>query len=581
MSMQPGGFLPPLDPNQQGPDNKRLFLTVILTTGLFMGMQFFLQKPQPEQAAATAGVDAGVADAVPSELNAAPAPAAGSTPDSLPEEVVAFSANVAEKSGLDHIVVKGGYDAKVSSHGAQITSFALPAYKDVRFTMGKTKEHPPVDFAWARHEGAAMVAMRSRGGDVTLAVNAPYAIVQRDEKSVTFERVTAAGVRITRSYVFDPARFSFTHEVTLKNESSAKKEAAFDVVFADGGGHQEVVFVGKGAMFAPTSAAAACRVDDSREAIAPSDIKDEKAVEHKGSVSYAAIDHHYFLAGMTFDGTPTQACKAVRTGDNKDEDAPPIFDLVVEQSAVTLAPGEVKSFRHEAFFGPKQIGLLAEFGHNFEENVAFGIFGAISRPMLWLLVQLYKYLSSFGLAIIALTFIVKLLTFPLTQKGYVGMQQMKKLQPELKALQEKYGHDKAVFGQKQMELFQKGGVNPLAGCFPMLIQMPVWFALYSMLSQAVELYQQPWGSLISDLTQPDALLFGFPFLPLIVGALMLVQTVMQPPPQDQPQMKYIMWGMPIFFTFLMINMASGLSIYMITNSLLTMAQQFYIKRKYA
>jgi YidC/Oxa1 family membrane protein insertase len=131
-----------------------------------------------------------------------------------------------------------------------------------------------------------------------------------------------------------------------------------------------------------------------------------------------------------------------------------------------------------------------------------------------------------------------------------------------------------------MELYKNENVNPLAGCFPMLITMPIWFALYRTLSQAVELYQQPFFLGIHDLTQPDALMFGFPFLPLIVGGLMFFQTWLQPPPADQPQMKYMMWFMPFMFTFMMLKMASGLSIYMISNSLMRMAQQLYIKRKY-
>jgi len=161
------------------------------------------------------------------------------------------------------------------------------------------------------------------------------------------------------------------------------------------------------------------------------------------------------------------------------------------------------------------------------------------------------------------------------------MQKVKKLKPQIDELQKKYGADRTAMSQKQMELYQKEHVNPLAGCLPVLITMPIWFALYRTLSQAVELYQQPFGIGIYDLTQPDHLLpFGISLLPLIVGGLMFFQTWLQPPPDDQPQMKYMMWFMPFMFTFMMLQMASGLSIYMIANSMTRMAQQFYIKRKY-
>ena len=132
-----------------------------------------------------------------------------------------------------------------------------------------------------------------------------------------------------------------------------------------------------------------------------------------------------------------------------------------------------------------------------------------------------------------------------------------------------------------MEMYKEKGINPMAGCFPMLVQMPIWFALYRTLWNSVELYQQPFFAWITDLSQPDVFpAFGFAFLPFVVGVLMLGQTLMQPPPQDQPQMKYVMWGMPIMFTFFMFGMPSGLSLYMITNSLLTVMQQLYIKKKF-
>jgi YidC/Oxa1 family membrane protein insertase len=162
---------------------------------------------------------------------------------------------------------------------------------------------------------------------------------------------------------------------------------------------------------------------------------------------------------------------------------------------------------------------------------------------------------------------------------------MKDLKPELDKLKEKYGHDQRMMMEKQQAFFTEKGVNPMAnlmGCLPMFISMPIWIALYRMLSTSVELYQQPFQLVpgILDLTLPDTIVFGYPLLPFIVCGLMLVSALQQPPPEDQPQMKYVMYGMPVMFLFIMFNMASGLSIYMITNSLLRMAQSWYIKVKH-
>jgi YidC/Oxa1 family membrane protein insertase len=408
--------------------------------------------------------------------------------------------------------------------------------------------------------------------------------VSESARAVVFERRTASGVRVTRTTTFDEKRFALTHEVVLKNDSPEKKSAVLDVVLT---GVERAGERDEGGLMQPTpdALAGACKVADSRESFTSRDVEDEAEV-FEGRVKYAAIDRHYFLSAVLFGDIQTERCaarpftvEAQVEGETKKQYG---FELVVEQAAIPLAPGEAKTLTYQAYTGPKQMGLLKEYGHELEENIDFGIFGVISRPMLWSLVYFHKHTGNFGIAVILLTLLMKVLTFPLTQKSYVGMQQMKKVAPQIKELQAKFGHDRALLGQKQMELYQAQGINPMAGCLPLLVQMPIWFALYRTLAQAVELYQQPFYFGIFDLTQPDMLLpFGLSFLPLVVGALMLWQTWLQPPPEDQPQMKYVLWGMPVMFTFLMLSMASGLSLYMITNSLLSMAQQYYIKRKYA
>lgn len=156
------------------------------------------------------------------------------------------------------------------------------------------------------------------------------------------------------------------------------------------------------------------------------------------------------------------------------------------------------------------------------------------------------------------------------------MQKMKTVAPELKKIQKKYGHDRTQLGQKQLEFYKEKGINPMAGCLPMLIQMPIWFALYQMLWNSIELFQQPFFWWIHDLTQPDP----FFIFPVVMGVSMFIQTMFQPTPEDQPQMKYIMMGMPVFLTFIMLSMPAGLSLYILTNNILTIFQQMYIKRKY-
>ncbi len=570
MSAQPGGFLPPLDPSGQGSDTKRLLLTVVIVTAMWLGFQGLFPKTAP----ATPAMPAATAVAVQPAASSAPDTIQNATLDTMPETTTAVSVNVAQATGADAVAVKGGYDAVVTSHGGQLASFALNGYAD-----HKNVGHP-IDLVAPAHDGARFLALRSRGGDVELKADAAY-----EQTKDGFERLTASGVRITRGYKFDDKKFAFVHEITLKNEGTQQRTATFDVVIS---GQERAGERNEGGMMAPPTdaLAGACKVGDKRSAFKSRDVE-KKPPSFDGAVQYVALDRHYFLGAVLFSGVATERCGAkpfTVAGPDKDGKSSTVqgFDLVVEQSPIVLAAGEVKTLTYPVYAGPKQVGLLQAFGNGIDENIDFGWFGVIARPMLWILVRFHGMTGNFGVAIILLTLLMKALTFPLTQKSYVSMQQMKVVTPQIKELQKKYGHDKALLGQKQMDLYKESGINPMAGCLPMLVQMPIWFALYRTLSQAVELYQQPFAFGIFDLTQPDYLLpFGISFLPLIVGGLMLVQTWMQPPPDDQPQMKYVMWFMPIMFTFLMLQMASGLSIYMITNSLLTMGQQWFVKKRYA
>lgn len=568
MSMNPVGSNP-LEPNQ-GQDNRRLLTMVVLFTAVWMIINplLFPQQPAPPPAPPAPTTPAPSAPPPPTD------PSVPSTSDQLPEQKVSFAADVAQASGGDRVAVKGGYRAEITTHGAAFTSFSLTGYEDNAKRDEKTGHMPVIDLADASFQGARPLALSSRGGDVDLPANAPYEITAQDARSATFTRLTGSGVRVTKTFTFDPARFAFEEKIVLKNEGATKRTAVFDhvVVGVERKGERD-----EGSMFAPPTDKlhGACRFADEREHL-PSDGV-EQAQTFAGKVGYVAIDRHFFLAALVPVDVPTEGCRVVplEAGEARG------LALAVQHAPIELAPGEARTLTYAGYFGPKQVGLLEEFGHGLDENIDFGVFGILSRPMLWAMVQFHKYTGNFGIAIILLTLVVKLLTFPLTQKSYRSMQEMKKIAPEIKELQKKYGNDRATLGQKQMALYQEKGINPMAGCFPVLVQLPIWFALYRTLASAVELYQQPAFLWITDLTQVDhSPLGGFPILPLIVGALMLGQTALQPPPEDQPQMKYVMWGMPIMFTFFMLGMASGLSIYMITNSILTMAQQLYVKRRY-
>jgi YidC/Oxa1 family membrane protein insertase len=585
MSSAPGGFLPPLDPNQQsGSSMTRVALTATLMLMAWMGLTIFGPKPPPptEKPAETPVV----AQPTPEPPTSPDGQPLQGTSDQLPEQTVTVAADVEAKQQASK--VQGGFEGVLSSFGAQITRWNLTGYFETKVDAEHkdAAQHTKVDIAKGENQGAHLLALRSRGGDVALKADAPWELVEQGPNKAVFSRLTPSGVRLTRSYVVDDAHFSMKIETTLKNEGSEKRTAELDMVLV---GRERKGERDEGGMFvvATDKLGGACVTSEDRHTFQAKKVEDDPE-DHvwKETIRSAAIDRHYFVGAVTFDGVPTEGCKA-STWKKSDDDRG--LDVVVSLAPIPLAAGEVKSFAQEAYLGPKQIDALQAFGHGMEDAIDFGMLAVLSRPLLWLLVQIEAQVHDYGLAIIGLTLCIFLITLPLTHRSMVEMKKfgkvMKDLKPELDKIKDKYGHDQRLMVEKQQAFFAEKGVNPFAnlmGCLPMLISMPVWIALYRTLSTAVELYQQPFSYLpnILDLTQADTILFGWPLLPFIVCGLMLVSTLQQPPPEDQPQMKYMMYGMPVFFLFIMFNMASGLSIYMITNSLLRMAQSYYIKVKH-
>jgi YidC/Oxa1 family membrane protein insertase len=209
---------------------------------------------------------------------------------------------------------------------------------------------------------------------------------------------------------------------------------------------------------------------------------------------------------------------------------------------------------------------------------------------LYFLLQFFnKYVQNYGISIIILTILIKILFWPLTHKSYVSMKEMQKIQPLMAKIRDRYKDDREQMQREMMNLYKTYKVNPMGGCLPMLIQIPVFFALYKILSIAIELRQAPFMLWIDDLSQPDRL-FNFPFsipfmsapagipvLTLLMGASMFLQQKMSPPPGDPAQAKMMMF-LPILFTVMFINFPSGLVLYWLVNNVISIGQQYRIKK---
>jgi YidC/Oxa1 family membrane protein insertase len=305
-------------------------------------------------------------------------------------------------------------------------------------------------------------------------------------------------------------------------------------------------------------------------------ISEKKGKELRSSVSWAGFGYTYFLFALLPDGEAELTLSVKKTD--------PGYFMDVSGQAATGADG---NSRYTLFIGPKDSNVLKAVGGGLERSIDLGWFYFVSAPVLQMLRFSNRYTGSYGLDIILLTLLIKLLLAPLTHKSFASMKSMQKLQPQMQRIREKFKDEKEKMNKEIMELYKRNKVNPLGGCLPMLLQMPVFIGLYQALRTPIELRhaQFLW---IKDLSRPDwesAMLpfpimgydVGIPWLVLFMGASMFVQQWMTPTAGD-PNQKRMMYMMPVVFTVMFVNFPSGLTIYWLVNNVLTIAQQYLINR---
>ncbi|NJD67546.1 MAG: membrane protein insertase YidC [candidate division NC10 bacterium] len=303
-------------------------------------------------------------------------------------------------------------------------------------------------------------------------------------------------------------------------------------------------------------------------------------VTHSGRVSWTALQNLYFAAALLPEGKDSVA--VVR----KAPEGQPVIALA--SSAQSIDPGGELIQRFAFYGGPKELDHLKAAGSDLSQLVDLGWFDALARPALYLLRFLHRVSGNYGVAIILVALIQKIVLHPLTVKSLRSMQAMKDLQPKIAAISERNKNNATKKQQEVMALYRKHGVNPLGGCLPMLLQLPIFVALYNALSSSVEMWRAPflW---INDLSRPDALftvemwgLKDYPFnlLALLMGASMFFQQKMSPPSSSDPQQaKMMLWMMPTLFTFMFWNFPSGLVLYWLVNNVLQMGQQAWLQRQ--
>lgn len=301
------------------------------------------------------------------------------------------------------------------------------------------------------------------------------------------------------------------------------------------------------------------------------------------SVEWAGYSDQYFIASVLpadQERTRILADKIGEAGVSIDFVNPPLI----------MPPQTEKTYSYQIYYGPKDYSVLKDMDNGLERAIDFGFFNLLSRPLLMFMTWLFKYVGNYGIVIILVTLLIKIIFWPLTAKSYKSMKSMQKLQPKIMKLREKYKDDRQAMNQEMMQLYKTYKVNPLGGCLPMVIQIPVFISLYRLLDYSLELRHAPFWLWITDLSTPDRLFHfdiklpllepptGIPVLTLLMGASMLLQQKMTPTPGDPTQAK-IMMLMPIFFTFIFINFPAGLVLYWLVNNLLSIGQQTLINKR--
>jgi YidC/Oxa1 family membrane protein insertase len=299
----------------------------------------------------------------------------------------------------------------------------------------------------------------------------------------------------------------------------------------------------------------------------------------RGAVRFVGIENVYFLTALVAADKTANECRLLssdRGRDKKGDALGSLFAATLRHSEINLAPGQQRTLRTLAYLGPKTPEELSRAGHSLRKAINRGFFSALADGLTSLLALIHSGVGNWGLAIILLTFFVKLVLYPLTHKQMESMAKMKELKPEMDRLNAMYADDREKKGAAVMELYRKKGVNPMAGCFPVVLQLPIWFSLYSSLSSNIRLLHAPFALWWSDLSSPDP----YFVLPLALGVLMFVQQKLAPPAGTDPlQAKMMLYMMPIMITSFMLFLPAGLCLYMFTNSALSIVQQRVIESR--
>jgi YidC/Oxa1 family membrane protein insertase len=528
-------------------DNRNLILALVLMTAVWFGFSLLFPTTPPPPSTETKSA------AVAPQTTSAPAPAEIAPLQNPPLATLAAPSR-------EIVVETDNYRAIFTSAGARLVAFELKNYRQQAGPDAPRVELIP-------RVGVRQATLRTTGsGGLALAGDAPFVVEgERNElrlagggkETLTFRHVTSSGVEVVKTFTFQGDSYAIGTAVAVRNAGPSALSGTVELSLTelwDESKKDSYSFSGP-----------ALLVDDKLEQLDVGDL-DKGAKSFGKETVWTSLQSKYFMMAAVPLGGAAEKAGVSHEGD--------LLHCSLQTPLLTLQAGEHRQFDYLLFFGPKAPEQLKAAGHNLDYAINFGWFDLLAKPLFHVLTFFYGYLKNYGVAIILLTVILKLLFWPLTHKSYASMKAMQKLQPEMQKVRDKFKNDKERLNKELMELYKKHRVNPLGGCLPMLVQIPVFFALYKVLLDAIALRHAPFLLWITDLSAKDP----YYITPLLMGASMFVQQKMTPSMADPIQAKIFMF-MPIVFTFLFLNFPSGLVIYWLVNNLLTIGQQYYINKR--
>ena len=554
-------------------DNQRLFFWGVFAFLAWITYQTWMEQygPEPvepvaEQTSELVSMPGATADD--EELPAiSDAPVEASSVDALPATPGTTTVEAAQPSAPVVRVSTDVFEVEISTVGGTLQTATLS-----RYPVEKDRPDEPVTLLDTQGRTFGLIESGVRAADgaaeathlaTFTAAQSSYDLGSNDELVVPLTWTDASGVSVEKRYTFKRGSYAVQLEQAVSNGSDAAWRGAEYVRIKR---HSAEV---ERSMFNVDSYSFDGPIvydGEKSQKLKRDDLMEDGRYEFNSQQGwFGSIEHHFLRAVVPTPGVDYKY-DVVVNGDVATSSA-------IRRSLVSVAPGASEAFTTTLFVGPKLQGQLEDIDKSLKLTVDYGWLTIISQPLFWLLSFVHSFVGNWGVAIIFVTFLIKLAFYKLTEASGRSMAKMRNLQPRMKALQDRYKDDKPALSQATMELYKREKVNPAAGCLPILIQMPFFLAFYWVLLESVEMRQAPFFLWLTDLSTRDP----YFILPLIMGVAMFGQQKLNPAPTDPVQAK-VMQIMPIMFTVFFAFFPSGLVLYWVTNTLLSIAQQWKVNK---